>query len=236
MAKWPLIMLCLLLLVPWTGTHRDIHYACSARRGGHSATDSLRRPVTCSVVTMADLEISRSTRWTPAAAFLDHVRSAATAARIDPRLLLAVVIRERGDSHLLDFLSRTPLQRLHQFSIGVANMKPSAFAEAQAYARDALGYGWRAIADDPAKAVRAAAYLLAKRKAQLSPGRSPRFSDAEYIRMGYHSGYAVMHQAESSGAYLPGVELFDMAYDAAARLIGVPPSEVSEVEGSCVRT
>jgi hypothetical protein len=231
MAKWPLIVLCVMLLVPLTGTHRDIHYACSGWLAGHSATDSAGRAVTCSLVTMADLEISRSIRWQPPAILLGHIRSAATAARIEPRLLLAVLIRERGDSHLLDFLSRTPLQRVHQFSIGVANMKPSAFAEAQAYAQDALAYGWRAIEDDQAKAVRAAAYLLAKRKAQLSPARSGHFSDAEYIRMGYRSGYTVMHRAEASGAYLPGVELFDMAYDAAGRLIGVP---LSEVEGSCV--
>jgi hypothetical protein len=231
MGKGTAILMCIMILVPLSGTHRDIHYACSGQRGIHSPVDSAGRTVTCSEVTMADLVISRSTRWTPAVALLNHIRSEAAAASIDPRLLLAVVIRERGDSHTLDFLSRTPLRRVHEFSISLANMKPSAFAEARAYARGTLDYGWTAIEDDPAKAVRAAAYLLAKRTGQLSPDRSRRFSDAEYVRMGYRSGYAVMHRAEATGAYLPGVELFDLAYDAAARLLGEAGPAPSE--GSC---
>ena len=87
-------------------------------------------------------------------------------------------------------------------------------------AGQAIIFARRGTAADPVKAITAAAYLLAKRRSQLQPRRSARFTDAEYVRIGYRSGLSAMAAAQRTGQYRPGVELFDLAYQTAGRLIG----------------
>jgi hypothetical protein len=185
-----------------------------ASRDGHIRT------VTCSRVSRLDLAVSRGDRWAWGHHLLEHIINSADTTAIKPRLLLAVLIRESGDMHSVDdWLSETLFGRLHDFSVGIANMKSPAFEEARAYSSGAIDFDWTAIKTDPAKAIRAAAFLLAKRQSQLDPRRSPRFTDEEYIRVGYRAGLAAMEQTQLTGRYAPGVELFDMAYATAGRLL-----------------
>ncbi len=189
-------------------------------RSGAVTVGQLGRPAEgCALVGGLDLAISQGRREV----FVDHllgpVVNSAEQAGIDPRLLLAVLLREGGDAHSFDWLSRTPVLWIHRFTIGVANMDRPAFEEARAYSNGIVNYDWTAIGSDPVKAVTAAAYLLAKRRSQLQPWRSASFTDAEYLRIGYRSGLSTMAAAQRTGQYRPGVELFDLAYQTAGRLM-----------------
>jgi hypothetical protein len=210
-----------LTLLAFGDTHANVHPACSPSRNASSAgpAGSAARPMMCALVSDSDLAISQGSRWLSIGYLLDDVVSSARAAEIDPRVLLAVLIRESGGVHSLDWLANTPLAWAHRFSIGLANMELSAFREARGYARGAIDFRWNAIESDPAKAVTAAAYLLAKRASQLDPERSANFTDAEYIRIGYRAGYGAMAAAQRTGRYPNGLALFDLAYRTADRLI-----------------
>ncbi|HKT03584.1 MAG TPA: hypothetical protein VJT31_28985 [Rugosimonospora sp.] len=186
---------------------------------GLSAPAPTRPLAVCALVGGFEVAVGEGRGWLPAGSLIRYVIRAAGRAAVDPRLLLAVLIRESGDGHSLDWLSRTPVAWLHHFSIGIANMEFAAFEEARAYSKGAVSNGWRAIGSDSAKAITAAAFLLAKRGSQLVPGRSANLTDTEYIRIGYRAGYRVMAAAQRTGRYTPGVELFDLAYRTAAHLI-----------------
>jgi hypothetical protein len=168
---------------------------------------------------LLDLATSQGERWQPSSSVLHELVDSAEATGIEPRLLLAVLIRESGDRHSFDWLSRTLLGQLGDFSIGIANMRLLTFEEARAYSNGAIDFGWDAIKTDPGKAIRAAAFLLAKRTGQLDPHRSRRFTDGQYARVGYRAGPDVMRWAERTGLYPPGVELFDLAYQTAGRVL-----------------
>jgi hypothetical protein len=227
-------MAYVLMAVAISSVHSDARFACSAGETVHLVA---LRPASCSQVSVSDLAISRGARLNLGAGLLGRVDTAANAAHVDPQLLLAVLIRESGDTHALDWLAHTPLGWVHAFSLGVSDMQSGAFNEARAYANGAINFGWSAIENDPGKAITAAAFLLAKRTSQLSPGRSDRYSDVEYVRMGYRGGYDVMRRAEMLGSYEPGVELFDLAYATAGELMhpvagGVEPA-VHGGRGGC---
>lgn len=175
---------------------------------------------TCYRVSARDLATSRGDRWNPSIDLLDEIVRSAREAGVDPRVLLAVLIRESGDRHLFDWLSQTPFGRLHDFSIGISNMRQPAFAEARTYAAGAIDFGWQDIGPDSPKAVRAAAFLLAKRTDQLGGFRSRRFTAAQYVRVGYRAGADTMRRMEQTGQFVGGVVLFDLAYETAGRLLG----------------
>ncbi len=146
------------------------------------------------------------------------VRSA-NAAFVDPRLLLAVLIRESGDDHSTNWMSDTPLAWIHDFSIGISNMRKPAFEEARAFANGRINFGWKSIRAAPTKAIAAAAFLLAKLRSELSPDRSRHFTDAEYVRVGYRAGEHIMNTMEKTGTYPPGTELFDQAFVVAGSIL-----------------
>src|SRR5262245_66027534 len=73
---------------------------------------------------------------------------------------------------------------------------------------------------DPASAIEAAAFLLAKRRNQLAPDRSANLPDVEYLRIGYRGGYAAMATAERTGIFPYGMELFRISYEAARLRLG----------------
>ena len=176
------------------------------------------RVASCSQVSRLDIAVSRGD-WFHSSDFTSTIMEASVKAAVEPRLLLAVLIRESGDQHWTDWLSPTPVGRLLGFSIGVSNMKRSAFEEARGYSGGVIDYQWETIRHDPEKAIRAASFLLAKRQSQLEPGRSGRLSDAQYLRVGYRAGFEVMNAAEQTGHYQQGTELFDLAYQTAGRLL-----------------
>src|SRR5262245_8858913 len=140
------------------------------------------------------------------------VASSARTAGIDPSLLLAIIIRESGDGHAFDWLADTPLALVHDFSVGISNMQRAAFDEAKAYAPERITYEWSFMRTDPASAIEAAAFLLAKRRNQLAPDRSANLPDVEYLRIGYRGGYAAMATAERTGIFPYGMELFRISY------------------------
>ena len=205
-----LVMLVLFLIAQWC-LHADSCTACSPRDAGM-----------CSQVSPLDLATTRGYGWKPQAGLIDVVVDTATRARIEPRLLLAVLLREGGDHHSFDWLAATEVGQVHHFSIGIANMQLPAFEQARAYAAGAIDFAWRDIGMDPVKAVRAAAFLLARRASELDPRRSRRLSDAEYLRVGYRAGPQIMGLTERTGRYPAGMVLFDLAYDTARRLLATP--------------
>jgi hypothetical protein len=213
-----LLLLIYVLMAVVSGVHPDVRTACSD--GEHpTVAPAPPRGESCVQVSPVDLEVSRGDRLPTSTELLTEVTRAARLASIDPTILLAVLIRESGDAHSFDWLARTPVGWMQHFSVGIANMEYSAFEEAQTYAHGVIDFTWSAIQTDPDRAILAAAFLLAKRTSQLSPLRSRQFSDAEYVRVGYRAGYDIMHKAEISGEYPPGVQLFDLAYDRARQLI-----------------
>jgi hypothetical protein len=151
---------------------------------------------------------------------LGTIVTSADVAVIDPRLLLAVLIRESGDDHATSWLSETPLAWVHDFSIGISNMQKPAFEEARAFANGRMNFGWTSIRTAPVNAIAAAAFLLAKLRSELSPERSSHFTDAEYLRVGYRAGETAMSMMEKTGMYPPGTQLFDQAYVLAGSILG----------------
>jgi hypothetical protein len=210
MRPWLLLSHALLLLGIGGGVHSDFRMACPVS----PAADA------CVRVSPAELAITRGARWRSAGHLLPVVTASAEAAAVDPEILLAVLIRESGDTHRTDWLSRTLISRFHQFSIGLANLRQNAFEEARTQSRGAIGYSWRSTTTDPVRSIQAAAFLLALRQSQLYSWRSPRLTDAEYIRIGYRSGREAMEQAQRRGEYPPGIALFQVAYESARDLLG----------------
>ncbi|MEV0838637.1 RHS repeat-associated core domain-containing protein [Actinocatenispora sera] len=144
---------------------------------------------------------------------LDDVVRAASEAGIDPRLLLMVLIRESGDHQTLSFLGKIPgSDKIKHVSLGIANMQKQAFEQAKEYSNGAIDYDWVDTANDPVKSIRAAAFLLAKLGDELKPGRNRGFSNAQYIRIGYRGGAAVMEETERTGVYEDGTGLLDRAF------------------------
>jgi hypothetical protein len=175
---------------------------------------------TCNWYTRSDVVISSGRNLGADEETEGLVADSAEAAGIDPSLLLAVIIRESGDDHSFDWLADTPLALVHDFSVGISNMQRAAFDEAKAYSRGWITYEWSVIRTDPASAIKAAAFLLAKRRNQLAPNRSAHLPDVEYLRIGYRAGYAAMATAERSGTFPYGMELFRISYEAARLRLG----------------
>jgi hypothetical protein len=170
-------------------------------------------------VTVNDLAISCGERWRPSTSQLDDVLHAARVADVDPDLVLATLIRESGDVHTFDWLSRTPAGRIHHFSLGIANIEEPAFDAAREFANGAIPYDWSAMQSDASKAIQAAAFLIARLRSELEPNRSSRISDSEYVRIGYRSGIDEMAAVEKTGVFAPGLLLFDIAYKTAGELV-----------------
>jgi hypothetical protein len=175
---------------------------------------------TCNWYTRSDLVVSSGWKLEGDEEVERLVASSARLAGIDPSLLLAVIIRESGDGHNFDWLADTPIALFHDFSVGISNMQHAAFDEAKAYARGRITYEWSVIRTNPASAITAAAFLLAKRQNQLTPDRSANLPDVEYLRIGYRAGYAAMATAERTGTYPYGMELFRISYRAARLRLG----------------
>lgn len=234
MADRPFLASILVLVICWFFAPSDadlsryavcvspssVRWAAGDRSGAVTVESVGRSADGCARVGGLDLAISQGRREVLVDRLLGPVVNSARQAGIDPRLLLAVLLRESGDTHSFDWLSRTPVLWIHRFTIGVANMNRPAFEEARAYSNGTVNYDWKAIRSDPVKAITAAAYLLAKRRSQLQPRRSASLTDAEYLRIGYRSGSSAMAAAQRTGQYRPGVELFDLAYQTAGRLMG----------------
>ncbi|WIN00449.1 RHS repeat-associated core domain-containing protein [Actinoplanes oblitus] len=143
---------------------------------------------------------------------LDDVVQQASDANIDPRLLLAIMIRESGDKHRSSWLDNSPAGWFHDFSVGIANMQEPAFEEAKEFANGKIDYDLDATAEDPVKSMRAGAFLAAKRIDQLPADRSKNFTDDEYARIGYRAGPDVMLEAARTGRYEPGLTLHQEAF------------------------
>src|SRR5262245_59076679 len=190
------------------GMHPQLRTLCS--------TD---RSKACVEVTVNDLAVSCGARWRPNTSQLDDVLRAARAADVDPELVVATLIRESGDVHTFDWLSRTPAARIHHFSLGIANMEQPAFDAARKFANGAIPYDWSAMQSDPSKAIRAAAFLIAMLRSELEPNRSSRISDAEYVRIGYRAGIDEMARVEKTGGFAPGLLLFEIAYKTADEIV-----------------
>ena len=203
-------LVCLVLFVTGLVTPSEWQLLCSTSR----------LAATCNWYAKSDVVMSAGRKLRVDEEIEGLVASSAEAAGIDPSLLLAILIRESGDDHNFDWLADTPVALLHDFSVGISNMQHAAFDEAKAHARGLIAYDWSFIRIDTASAIRAAAFLLAKRQDQLAPNRSANFSDVEYLRIGYRAGYAAMATAERTGTSTYGMELFRISYQAARLRLG----------------
>jgi hypothetical protein len=146
---------------------------------------------------------------------LDDIVASAKEAGIDPRLLLANLIRESGDCHcwfsrsggFLKF-DKNPVVG----SIGIGNISGDAFDEAKEYSNGAITRDWNDMSKDPAYAIKVAAFLLAKRVSQLPSNANPKYSTAQMARIGYRSGTEEMMKVANGADWTEGLGLFDAAF------------------------
>ena len=124
------------------------------------------------------------------ARFAPDVRRYATAAGIDPQLLMAILYNESYKPH--DPALERAWQRIHpDAAFGVANMHRAAFEDTRR-GRDFADRRWEELPDDPGLAIEAAAWYLHDLAAQL-PARWPgRYSRDELLGLGYNAGPASM--------------------------------------------
>jgi hypothetical protein len=107
---------------------------------------------------------------------------------IDPRLLLAVLIRESGDRHMLDPVVRDWPEWLQkktkEFSIGIANLQMDSFNKAKEFSNGVIDYDWTDTARPGGDqlSIRAAAFFLAYMQSQLPNESNPNYTKEQLAR------------------------------------------------------
>jgi hypothetical protein len=135
-------------------------------------------------------------------AFLQAINAAATEARVDPRLLLAIMVNERG-VHFQAVAHSTPLEFARwllsltgvDHSLGMTNMSSDAFHDAQQAAgpnSDLAQHAWTDLVANPILAINASAWLLHGIEDQLPPSWPARYKRDELLTIGYNGGGSVM--------------------------------------------
>ncbi|KDN88034.1 hypothetical protein KCH_01110 [Kitasatospora cheerisanensis KCTC 2395] len=118
--------------------------------------------------------------------FAPEVRKYAAEAGVDPQLLMAILFNESYKPHGPD-VERAWQKMKPEASFGVANMHRAAYEECRR-GRPFADRPWEDLPDDPALAVRAAAWHLHDLGAQLPAKWSGSYNKNELMALGYNTG------------------------------------------------
>ncbi|MEV5573584.1 transglycosylase SLT domain-containing protein [Spirillospora sp. NPDC052269] len=118
--------------------------------------------------------------------FASQVRQYAREAKVDPTLLMAILYNESDKPHDPE-LERTWQRFKPDAAFGIANMHKAAFNDTKD-GRPFQNRRWEELPDDPALAVRAAAWFLHDLARQLPSDRSSDFSKSDLLALGYNAG------------------------------------------------
>lgn len=135
-------------------------------------------------------------------AFLLAVNTAAKDAKVDPRLLLTIMVGERG-AHWQVVPHSTPAEFARWLlsltgavhSLGMTNMSKDAFRDAQLAAgpnSDLARHSWTDLIGNPILAIDAAAWLLHGLKDKLPPTWPAQYKRDQLLAVGYNGGSSVM--------------------------------------------
>lgn len=140
--------------------------------------------------------------WDNPEAFTQAVVDATTDAHIDPRLLMAVIMNERGmNVQAIPHMAAGEFARWllslvgKDHSLGQTNMSSAAFHDAQQAAgpnSDLAKHAWADLITDPVLAIDAAAWLLRGLEEQLPPTWPAQYKRDELLAIGYNGGGSVM--------------------------------------------
>lgn len=120
------------------------------------------------------------------ARFAPLVQARATAAGINPQLLMAILYNEAYKPH--DPALERAWQRMHpDAAFGVANMHQAAFEDTRR-GRDFAQRNWQELPDDPDLAIEAAAWYLHDLAAALPADHVRDYTDDELLALGYDAG------------------------------------------------
>ncbi|RFU41021.1 lytic transglycosylase domain-containing protein [Actinomadura logoneensis] len=115
-----------------------------------------------------------------------EVRKYAREAHVDPTLLMAILYNESDKPHDPE-LERAWQRFKPDAAFGIANMHKAAFDETKD-GRPFEDRRWEDLPDDPALAVRAAAWYLHDLARQLPSDRTSDFSRSDLLALGYVAG------------------------------------------------
>ncbi|MFC4908734.1 transglycosylase SLT domain-containing protein [Actinomadura gamaensis] len=153
-------------------------------RGGHSTKpDASERPAAKPSATSAD---DRSAKERSPDHFASQVRQYAREAHVDPVLLMAILYNESDKPHDPE-LERAWQRFKPDAAFGIANMHKAAFNDTKDE-RPFENRRWEELPDDPALAVRAAAWFLHDLARQLPSDRTSDFSKSDLLALGYNAG------------------------------------------------
>ncbi|MFI9272948.1 transglycosylase SLT domain-containing protein [Kitasatospora sp. NPDC052896] len=118
--------------------------------------------------------------------FATQVRTRATAAGIDPQLLMAILYNESYKPHDPAF-ERAWQQLKPDSAFGIANMHRAAFDDTKR-GRDFADRDWDELPGDPDLAIEAAAWYLHDLGAQLPAHWSAGYTRDDLLALGYNTG------------------------------------------------
>lgn len=157
---------------------------CAIVRGGQHPSSNATGPTPTTSATPSPGSVSGDNQ--DPARFAAQVRRYASSARIDPRLLMAILYNESYKPH--DPSLERAWQRLKpDAAFGVANMHQATFNQVK-QGRDFAARDWQQLPDDPALAIEAAAWYLHDLAASLPSHYSADYTRDELLALGYNTG------------------------------------------------
>ncbi|MFD7645550.1 transglycosylase SLT domain-containing protein [Kitasatospora sp. NPDC059795] len=181
-AKWPWVVVVLGVLAIWAFQPGDDSAPAPA---GVPPADAASAPASGSPAPDSSSSPRTSGDYTPPH-FVPEVRTYAAEAGIDPQLLMAILFNESYKPHGPD-VERAWQKMKPEASFGVANMHRAAYEECRR-GRPFADRPWEDLPDDPALAVRAAAWHLHDLGAQLPAKWSGSYNRNELMALGYNTG------------------------------------------------
>ncbi len=182
--KWPWAVLALAVLGIWLYERGDDSATPSAG-APPSASAGASGPAASSPAPDSSATPRSSTDYSPPR-FAPEVRKYAAEAGVDPQLLMAILFNESYKPHGPD-VERAWQKMKPEASFGVANMHRAAYEECRR-GRPFADRPWEDLPDDPALAVRAAAWHLHDLGAQLPAKWSGSYNKNELMALGYNTG------------------------------------------------
>lgn len=155
----------------------------TVKNSGSSKPDAAEKPASKPSATRAD---ERTSNERSPDHFASQVRKYAREAHVDPTLLMAILYNESDKPHDPE-LERTWQRFKPDAAFGIANMHRAAFDDTKD-GRPFQNRRWEELPDDPALAVRAAAWFLHDLARQLPSDRSSTFSKSDLLALGYNAG------------------------------------------------
>ncbi|MFJ5886140.1 lytic transglycosylase domain-containing protein [Kitasatospora cineracea] len=185
-AKWPWVAVALAVLGIWLyerggGGHDPAPGAAPAASSG-AAAPSGASPAPSGPASGA----ARAPGDYAPPRFAPEVRTSAAEAGVNPQLVMAVLFNEAYKPHGPE-VERAWQKMKPDASFGVANMHRAAYDETRQN-RPFADRPWEDLPDDPALAVRAAAWYLHDLGAQLPAHWSGPYTRDELMALGYNTG------------------------------------------------